>query len=133
MELKQRWKNEQDLNWLLSLSYSNLGNVYGRQGLWEKSAKNFDEALALGGSLDTTLRQALTTHNYGCMRFAAQQIESAIDLLTRAFQIRSATLGDHYDTASTLHMLALCHYQQGELNDARYVHGVEDGLMKLNI
>ena len=122
LELKKRWINDMDMDLLLSLSYSNLGNLYGRQRRWEESALNFETALRLGYSSDTTLRQALTTHNYGCMRLAEGHVDKAQDLLTTALQMRSSSLGDHYQTASTLHMLAKCYCALADFENARYVH-----------
>ena len=121
LDLKQRWINEKDMDLLLSLSHSNLGNLYGRQGKWRDSALNFEKALDLGRSV--ILGQALTAQNYGWTRRAEGQVDKARDLLTIAFRMRSDKLGDHHETASTLHMLAMCHHTLGELNDARYVHG----------
>lgn len=117
--LKERWKDDRNMDSLFILSYSNLGNLYGRQGRWEDSAQNFEKALDLGRKTEWTLRHALTAHNYGCMRLAEGEVLKARDLLIAAFQMRSGKMGDHYETASTLHMLAKCYCATGELENAR--------------
>ena len=119
LELKQKWSETPSINNLISLSYSNLGNLYGRQGGWDVSAEYFEKALGLGQFQNSVLRRALTAHNFGCMRLAQGQVELARELLTKAYQLRSEKLGDHYETAGTLHMLSLCHFQLGQLENAK--------------
>jgi len=121
LKIKERWTAERDLRYLLSLSFSNLANVFGRQEKWDQAAQYYEKAIDIGKESNDTTRRALTYHNFGCMRLEQHQIIAARDLLTEAFQLRSEALGDHNDTATTLHMLALCHYKLGDIINARCV------------
>ncbi|KAL8979026.1 MAG: hypothetical protein Q9205_005539 [Flavoplaca limonia] len=119
LELKQRWSERPNVKNLIGLSYSNLGNLHGRQGHWDVSAEYFEKALALGQSENLVLRRALTAHNYGCMRLAQGEVELARQLLTKAYQLRSEKLGDRSETAGTLHMLSLCHLDLNQMENAK--------------
>lgn len=121
MKIKERWAAEHDLRYLLSLSFSNLANVFGRQEKWDQAAQYYEKAIDIGKESNDTTRRALTYHNFGCMRLEQHQVVAARDLLTEAFQLRSEALGDHNDTATTLHMLALCHHRLGDIINARCV------------
>ncbi|KAL9628455.1 MAG: hypothetical protein Q9164_007269 [Protoblastenia rupestris] len=102
LELKQRWSETPSINNLISLSY-----------------KYFEKALGLDQFQNSVLRRALTAQNFGCMRLAQDQVELARELLTKAYQLRSERFGDHYETAGTLHMLSLCHFQLRQLENAK--------------
>lgn len=119
LRLKERWMHKHDLKYLLALSYSNLANVHGRQQNWDQAAQFYEKAIEFSEGVEDTTRRALTFHNFGCMRLAQGAIIPAQELLTEAFQLRSEKLGDHHDTAATLHMLAQCHYRLEKLLDAR--------------
>lgn len=121
LNLKQRWVSQCDLRYLLSLSFSNLANVYGRQEKWSQAASNFEKAIDIGKDSNDTSRRALTYHNYGCMRLGQHEIIAAKDLLSEAYQLRLEALGDHHDIATTLHMLALSYDRIGDFINARYV------------
>lgn len=119
LRLKERWMHKHNLNYLLALSYSNLANVHGRQQRWDQAAQFYEKAIEFSDGVEDTTRRALTFHNFGCMRLSQGVVTPTQELLTEAFQLRSEKLGNHHDTATTLHMLALCHYRLGNLVDAR--------------
>jgi tetratricopeptide (TPR) repeat protein len=112
--LKKRWQDQRNLGYLLSLSYHNMALVNARQGKFEDAAGYFEQALVISEPNESTVRRALTYHNYGSMRFAQGQITVALGLLETAFQLRWESLGDHYDTATSLHMLASCYQALGD-------------------
>jgi len=116
ISLKKRWPKE-EISDLLALSYSNLANVYGQQGMWEKSEELFKMALEVYTDPSFMLKRALTLHNFGNMNVARANPKAALPLFEEAFGIRKKALGDHYDTASTLHMMAMCHRHLGD-NDS---------------
>jgi tetratricopeptide (TPR) repeat protein len=119
LKIKEHWRHEGELDYLLSLSYSNIANVYGRQGRWDEAANYYAESLEASKNSRDTLKRALTYHNFGCMRLAQGQSAAARDLLSEAFQLRSEKLGNHFDTANTLHMLASCHFLLEDFHAAR--------------
>jgi hypothetical protein len=80
----------------------------------------FIDMMNLNSSLQYIPRRALTFHSYGCPRLAQNLVDDARDLLTEAVQLRTEKLGDHYDTASSRHMLACCYYRLKDLISARY-------------
>ncbi|KAI9733263.1 MAG: hypothetical protein M1834_003347 [Cirrosporium novae-zelandiae] len=123
LALKERWKNQANqpnLDYLFSLSYSNMANMYGHQGHWEKAEGYYTMSLEVGKSSPDTLRRAPTYHNFGYMRLLQGRAKEAQELLTEAFQLRSEELGDHHDTVSTLHMLASCHHHLHQLTEASF-------------
>jgi tetratricopeptide (TPR) repeat protein len=121
LKIKECWTAECDLRYLLSLSFSNLANVFDRQEKWDQAAQYYEKAIEIGKESNDTTRRALTYHSFGCMRLEQRQVIAARDLSTEAFQLRSEALGDDNDTATTLHMLALCHYRLGDIINARCV------------
>lgn len=125
LKIKEHWHTHAGLNdhvkldYLLSLSYSNIANVFGKQQRWEEAALNYSRSLEASKESKDLHRRALTFHNYGCMRWEEGQVSVALDLLSEAFQLRTQKLGDHFDTANTLHMIACCHCQLGDDVSAR--------------
>ncbi|KAI9853911.1 MAG: hypothetical protein M1813_001626 [Trichoglossum hirsutum] len=117
-EIKKRWEQEADMEFLLGVSYANQANLYGQQGQFDKSAELFEKALSMSSNKHFTAKRALTIHNYGCMRFAQGRIGDALCLHMESYRIRSETLRGHYDTANSLHMLACCHHKLGDLSKA---------------
>ncbi|CAN9264153.1 unnamed protein product [Alternaria alternata] len=110
LKIKQHGAKTLDVSYLQSLSYQNFGILYGQTGEYDKAEEFFKKAIELGANTDYTLRTALTYHNYGCMDYLRGRIESAKDHFEMAYELRQTSLGDHYDTAATLHMLAGCYY-----------------------
>ncbi|KAH8714869.1 hypothetical protein GQ44DRAFT_730590 [Phaeosphaeriaceae sp. PMI808] len=108
LKIKAHWANALDLQYLESLSYQNLGILHGHTGRFDEAAKYFDKAIELGANTRYTLRTALTYHNYGCMKVLRGRIETASHMFEKAYELQYTSLGDHYDTAATLHMLAAC-------------------------
>jgi tetratricopeptide (TPR) repeat protein len=122
LRLKKRWEKEQNLGYILNISYQNMALVNACQGKLNDAAGYFDQALAINDPNGSIVRRALTYHNYGSMRLMQGQVDVALGLLETAFQLRWERLGDHYDTATSLHMLAACYQVQGDkesLNTAR--------------
>jgi tetratricopeptide (TPR) repeat protein len=109
LSIKKRWEQHDNVSYLLSLSYQNIAIVCGRQGRFDHAATYFDKALSLSGSSEYTLRRALAYHNYGSMRLWQGQVDQARQLLETAYNLRWESLGDHHDTAASLHMLAACY------------------------
>ncbi|KAJ5903254.1 hypothetical protein N7504_005637 [Penicillium tannophilum] len=114
LQIKEYWHaqvkitDHVKLDYLLSLSYSNTANLYGRQRRWEKGAEYYNRSLEASKDSKDLLRRALTFHNYGCMRWEEGKTPVALELFSEAFQLRKGKLGDHFDTANTLHMIACC-------------------------
>ncbi|KAK4504226.1 hypothetical protein PRZ48_005142 [Zasmidium cellare] len=126
LKIKEKWTNElhrPKMQHLLSLSYINAAVLAGQQGYYETAAQHFQKAIEYGQDIKTTPRRALTYHNFGCMRLEQRILsgspDAACELLEEAYHMRSASLGDHYDTALSLHMLACCHVQLGDFVSAR--------------
>jgi tetratricopeptide (TPR) repeat protein len=117
--LKERWKHKGDLDYLLSLSYNNFANVFGLQGRWDEAALWYQKALSIPEEKHYTPRRALVYHNFGCMRLNQGHLQEALEYLTEAVQLRIEKLGDHYDTANSLHILATCYRKEGKLLEAR--------------
>ncbi|KAJ5986317.1 hypothetical protein N7451_010682 [Penicillium sp. IBT 35674x] len=120
LQIKEYWHTQVKVNdhvkldYLLSLSYSNTANLYGRQRRWEEGAEYYNRSLEASKNSKDLLKRALTFHNYGCMRWEEGKIPVALELFSEAFQLRKGKLGDHFDTANTLHMIACC---QSRLDD----------------
>ena len=119
LSIKERWKDKTDLEYLLSLTYNNLGNVCGLQNRWDDAETWYTKALAIPEEKHYAPRLALIYHNFGCMRITQGLFTKATTLLTEAVQLRTENLGDHYDTANSLHLLALCYQRTGGSEDAR--------------
>jgi len=110
--IKKRWEKQSNLSYLLTLSYQNIAMVYARRGKFDDAAIYFEKAIALSDPDESMVRRALTFHNYGSMRYAQGLVALAQELMEQAFQLRWESLGDHYDTATSLHMLAACYHAQ---------------------
>jgi tetratricopeptide (TPR) repeat protein len=121
LQIKDHWKDHADLDYILSLSYSNIGNVHARREHWEEAAIFYTRALEASSKSPDTLKRALTYHNFGCMRLTQGMLEAALELLTEAYRLRSEKLGGHFDTANTLHMLASCQFLLEDFQTSRYV------------
>jgi tetratricopeptide (TPR) repeat protein len=98
---------------LLYLSCQNLGNINAQLGDFAEAPRFFKKALETGTAESSTLRIALTYHNYGALNLAESKLDKARHLLEEAYQLRIEALGDSQDTAATLHLLAYCHCQSG--------------------
>jgi tetratricopeptide (TPR) repeat protein len=113
--LKKKWQDRNvPMSHLLCLSYQNLGNIHAQLGDFAEAARYFDKALETGTVESSTLRIALTYHNYGALNLARSNLAEARRLLEEAYQLRVEALGDCQDTAATLHLLACCHHQSGD-------------------
>lgn len=121
LSLKNRWlEQDQRLKYLVSLSYANMAYVNKETRDLEHAAENFRKAIEYGQDSAYIPRRAMVYHNFGCMRASQGHIEDAQDLLTEAYHLRAESLGDHYDTALTLHMLASVYFALDDLTNARY-------------
>jgi tetratricopeptide (TPR) repeat protein len=118
LQLKQKLHNAgQPVSHLLCLSYSNIANTYALQGYYEEASKFFEKALEVGVTSDSLSRRALTSHNYGHMRLAQNMVEDARQLFENAYRLRTKKIGDHPDTAASLHMLASCYHRSGDVDN----------------
>lgn len=112
--LKKKWQGRNmPMSHLLCLSYQNLGNINAQLGAVTEAARYFEKALETATVESSTLRIALTYHNYGALNLAESKLGEARRLLEEAYQLRVEALGDSQDTAATLHLLACCHCQSG--------------------
>ncbi|EME80972.1 uncharacterized protein MYCFIDRAFT_76918 [Pseudocercospora fijiensis CIRAD86] len=59
LAMKKRWEHRGGLEYLLSLSYTNLAIVHGQQRNYDEAAKDFEKALAIGDGIAYTPRRAL--------------------------------------------------------------------------
>lgn len=110
--LKKKWQDRNvPMSHLLCLSYQNLGNINAQLGDFAEAARYFDKALETATVESSTLRIALTYHNYGALNLVQSKLTEARRLLEEAYQLRVEALGDSQDTAATLHLLACCHHQ----------------------
>ncbi|KAF7561168.1 hypothetical protein G7046_g2977 [Stylonectria norvegica] len=107
--LKNKRKDELPLSHLLCLSYQNFANTLAQQDSYDEAATQYRLALAMGTGEVSTARRALAYHNFGCMRLRQNLVEEAKELLDQACRLRLDSLGDHIDTAASLHMLAVSH------------------------
>lgn len=99
---------------LLCLSYHNIANTFAGQERYEEAASFFERALEVATLEESTSRRALTSHNYGIMRLMQDKVDEARELLETAYQLRCERIGDHPDTAASLHMLACCYHRKGD-------------------
>lgn len=99
---------------LLCLSYQNIANTFAGQERYDEAASFFEKALNAATREESVSRRALTSHNYGIMRLMQDRVEEARELLEIAYQLRCEKIGDHPDTAASLHMLACCYYRKGD-------------------
>ncbi|RYP20212.1 hypothetical protein DL765_002886 [Monosporascus sp. GIB2] len=109
---------------LLCLSYQNMANTYAGQGRYDDAAEYFEKAIDVASIQESASRRALTSHNFGLMRLEQNRVLEARKLLEIAYQLRSENIGDHPDTAASLHMLACCYSQMGNADNlviARYL------------
>ncbi|EXJ78232.1 hypothetical protein A1O3_09393 [Capronia epimyces CBS 606.96] len=114
LQLKERWKHTVDLDYLLTLTYQNFANNLAQQEKWDVAAEWYDKALAIPEEKHYFPRRALLFHNYGHLRLQQSMLPEACTLLTEAVQLRTTNLGDHYDTANSLHLLACCYRKMDE-------------------
>ncbi|CAI7671386.1 unnamed protein product [Penicillium pancosmium] len=119
LSIKKRWIKKGDLDYLLSLSYSNRANVLGLQKKWSDAARWYQKALEIPREKHYAPRLALIYHNFGTMRLQQGTPDEATKLLSEAVEIRTEELGNHYDTAISLHTLARCYRLKGKLIVAR--------------
>ncbi len=100
---------------LLCLSYLNLADTHAHQMRYDEAAECFGKAIEVATLEESKCRRALTNHNFGLMRLLQQnQVEQAQELFETAYQLRAEKLGDHPDTAASLHMLACCYHRMGD-------------------
>ncbi|KAF2105692.1 hypothetical protein BDV96DRAFT_592133 [Lophiotrema nucula] len=111
LRIKDHWAKDLDLRYLQSLSYQNMATMYGQTGRFVEAADCFEKALSLGADL-YIIRWALSHHNYGCMQALRGDAILAKRLFEKAYELRQSSLGDHYDTAASLHMLAGCYQKE---------------------
>jgi tetratricopeptide (TPR) repeat protein len=121
LQIKERWRKRGNLEYLLSLSYSNRANVLGLQQKWSEAASWYQKALDIPREKQYGPRLALIYHNFGTMRLQQGHLDEATKLLTEAVELRTENLGYHYDTANSLHTLAACYRKSGKLVEARDV------------
>jgi tetratricopeptide (TPR) repeat protein len=113
LSLRQKQKLADEglaMSHLLCLSYQNMANTYAGQRRYEEAAEFFEKAIEVATLEESTARRALTSHNYGIMRFTQNEVEVARQLFETAYQLRAEKIGDHPDTAASLHMLACCYH-----------------------
>ncbi|KAI5778352.1 hypothetical protein EDC01DRAFT_371162 [Geopyxis carbonaria] len=110
--LKERWPMRQ-VSFLLGQSYANLANVYGQIEEWKNSEELFNKALTMD-HVGFPLKEASTLHNFGCMRVARELPGRALHVLTKALDLRNRILGEHYETANTVHMISTCYRKIGD-------------------
>jgi len=65
LAIKERWKDKADLDYLLSLSYSNFANVTGLQRNWTEATGWYQKALDIPEEKLYIPRRALVYHNFG--------------------------------------------------------------------
>jgi tetratricopeptide (TPR) repeat protein len=125
LQLKQKLQERGcPMSHLLCLSYENMASTCAGQGRYDDAAQFFEKALRAATLEESASRRALTSHNFGIMRFMQGETKEAIRLLEIAYELRVAKLGDHADTAASSHMLACCYHEIADeysLQIARYV------------
>lgn len=96
---------------LLCLSYQNIASTYAAQRRYEQAAEFFEKGITVASQEESSSRRALTSHNFGIMRLIQGRVEDARQLFESAWQLRAEKVGEHPDTAASLHMLACCYHK----------------------
>jgi hypothetical protein len=68
VQLKERRHLQEDLRYLLTLTYQNIANNYEQQAKWDEDAAWCDKALATSEEKHYFPGMALLFHNYGALR-----------------------------------------------------------------
>lgn len=115
--LKEKWRDRnstenRSLSHLLCLSYQNQAHSFAKQRRYEEAEEMFKNALREGEGEVSAARQALTYHNYGCMKLEQGFFEEACELLKSACVKREESIDRHPDTAVSQHMLAVCYQKR---------------------
>ena len=108
---------------LFCLTFQNMASTLAAQARYDEAAAFFEKAMQVATLKESAPRRALTAHNFGMMRLEQNMVEEARALFDTAYQLRWKKMGDHPDTAASMHMLACCYHLFGDTDSmpiARY-------------
>ncbi|KAK4244754.1 P-loop containing nucleoside triphosphate hydrolase protein [Corynascus novoguineensis] len=107
----------QPMSHLFCLTFQNMASTLAAQRRYDEAAVFFKKAMEVATLKESTSRRALAAHNFGMMRLEQNMVEEAQELFDMAYQLRRKRMGDHPDTAASMHMLACCYQRLGDLDN----------------
>ncbi|KAI9155597.1 methyltransferase CmcJ [Paramyrothecium foliicola] len=124
-------KRGHPMSHLLCLSYLNMANTYTRQERHEEAVTCFLKAVESATSPTSAARRALAHHNLGLLRLEQGQTQEAKKLFWEACKLRQDALGDHRDTAISLHMVACCNHAEGGAQNLEEAMGLLQDALRI--
>lgn len=104
----------------LVVAKGNLGWVYYRLGVWEKSFRYSKDAYVIGSKIDDKKEVGMALNNLGALYYQRRNYAEAIQKFKEALNVGNA-IGDDYLTIRSMNNIALNFSKVGEL-DSAYVY-----------
>ena len=119
--------------WLISAATNNLGNVYMREGDYERAIELFEESLAIGEERGDLDRRARELTNLGHARHELGELDRAGDLF-RSGLAASAEIGLFEIELSAMWGIASCQADAGDtVTAARLLGWITEGRARLGV